>query len=1098
MADLLANQSNALITLAQQQFDQLTEADKKFFRAVARGEDADFRDGNAELDKIEQSYKWGNHRLLKADRIVWILTNQDAREYITYRGMTIEGALIQGDIDLSWARVSQPLFIIDSSADSIILYHSELNDISLQGSRFTSIRGDNVKVQGDFDLGNGFISLGHIYLNQCAISNDLICTKSQFNAKDGISIRLERAKIGGSILLNDAIVDGSTFLTASTVGGQIACENSHFKSSGDYAIVGDGVNVAHDIILSGSFIAEREVRFLGASINGDFNCANGHFKCKEKALALSNANIKGNVFLSGSFIAEGQVNLHQTKVDGQISCNSGKFKGNLDYALSLENSNIKGQVFLGNGFAAEGLVKLLGASIGGNLECSSGYFKETGGTSISAYKMRVSGHIILGEGFIAEGSVNLDGADIDGDLRFNHSQFKAGEISLSIANTNIKGDVLLNYSRFGAELILRGAVIKGNLECRESKFYSNSRNAILASNSQIIGNVFFSQGFNSEGEIYLCGANIGGNLNFSNGYVIVREGDAIIADSIQVLGSILFEEAKIIGTIRFPLANIGGQIVFRGSHLSPQSDIALILDGSVIKDDIFLNDKFISEGTILLQKTNIYGDLRCVNSHFRPKNGISVTTSKSTIGGDLDISQVRSEGLIKLTETKITGCLICSGAKFESIEVVSLMADSVKVGQHVFLDDGFTANGEVIFSGASVGANMSCQNARFNPKGITALELTKIQIAGSLILSNSFIAEGMVLLPQAYIGNQLICRGGKFRAKEGYALAADGTKIMSSVYLDGEFFSENEVRFSGATIEGSLLCGGEYNPKEGYAFAAEHMKIKGSIHFDPTFSAHGVVSLVNAKIDDALRLHNKISEKFSLDLRFAKVRVLDDLKGSWPSQNNLNLNGFEYQIFTDGSPMTSQSRLRWLRNQYPANFSLQPYNQLAQVLKNTGHEAEAVKVLIAKERDRRKYSGLGLLPRSLNYFLDMTIGYGYRSHRAFWTSLAIMLLGGYIFDQGWKQNLIRSANIQTKDAVSFNPWVYSVDTFLPVIDLKESNNWNPKVDKNQKITLCIFKTSFCMQGNGDLVRYYFWSHILLGWVFTSLWVAGFTGLIRRS
>jgi hypothetical protein len=189
-----------------------------------------------------------------------------------------------------------------------------------------------------------------------------------------------------------------------------------------------------------------------------------------------------------------------------------------------------------------------------------------------------------------------------------------------------------------------------------------------------------------------------------------------------------------------------------------------------------------------------------------------------------------------------------------------------------------------------------------------------------------------------------------------------------------------------------------------------------------------------------------------------------------------------------------------------APFSSQPYIQLAGLLKSTGHEAEAIHILIEKERDNRKYGSLGLFSRCINYFLEFSIGYGYRSHRSLIISVIIILFGGYIFGEGFQQNLISSTdqggnkrNPQHQNtSATFNPWGYSLDVFLPVIDLQESRQWSPKTTPGQKIALCIFKTSFCLKGDGELLRYYFWSHIILGWLFTSLWVAGFTGLIRRN
>jgi hypothetical protein len=76
----------------------------------------------------------------------------------------------------------------------------------------------------------------------------------------------------------------------------------------------------------------------------------------------------------------------------------------------------------------------------------------------------------------------------------------------------------------------------------------------------------------------------------------------------------------------------------------------------------------------------------------------------------------------------------------------------------------------------------------------------------------------------------------------------------------------------------------------------------------------------------------------------------------------------------------------------------------------------------------------------------------------------------------------------------FQPSFYSLDCFLPIIDLKQKSAWSPNANKGYEVV----KPSVGFRVRwGGLLRGYLWAHTLLGWALTTLWVAGFTGLVRR-
>jgi hypothetical protein len=66
--------------------------------------------------------------------------------------------------------------------------------------------------------------------------------------------------------------------------------------------------------------------------------------------------------------------------------------------------------------------------------------------------------------------------------------------------------------------------------------------------------------------------------------------------------------------------------------------------------------------------------------------------------------------------------------------------------------------------------------------------------------------------------------------------------------------------------------------------------------------------------------------------------------------------------------------------------------------------------------------------------------------------------------------------------LTFNPFAYSLDVFLPIVDLNQESVWSPITTKEY----------------GDYVQYFIYIQILTGWIFTTLAVAAVTGLVRRE
>jgi hypothetical protein len=424
--------------------------------------------------------------------------------------------------------------------------------------------------------------------------------------------------------------------------------------------------------------------------------------------------------------------------------------------------------------------------------------------------------------------------------------------------------------------------------------------------------------------------------------------------------------------------------------------------------------------------------------------------------GGLFMRNVKVAGEVRLLGGNIGGDLCCTGAEFNNPSGMALMADGIKVKGNVFLSEKFKAKGEVRLLGAEIGGGLECDGADFNNPNGNALFADRLTIKGSIYLRNGFKASGEVRLLGAEIGASLDCTGAEFYNPGGNALSADRLKT-GAVFLR-KVKANGEVRFHGAEIGGSLDCiGAVFNNPKNLAFNCVDARIKGGLLLKEMISLTGALGLVHAKVG----------------------ALIDDEK-SWPEKGKLYIDGFEYGGLPGAEPPKSaRKRLEWLALQPTKPFYPRPYEQLAKVFQDMGHDSDAKKVLIAKHEGLREHGKLSRRAWWGNWFLGKTIGHGYETWRAGVFLLALWAWGWFFYGLANFEGLM----LCTKQCVgnTFNSFMYSWDVLLPVINFHQKDYFSSDA------------TNFW----GEMVRVYFWIQIALGWVFTTLAVASLTGLVRR-
>jgi len=252
----------------------------------------------------------------------------------------------------------------------------------------------------------------------------------------------------------------------------------------------------------------------------------------------------------------------------------------------------------------------------------------------------------------------------------------------------------------------------------------------------------------------------------------------------------------------------------------------------------------------------------------------------------------------------------------------------------------------------------------------------------------------------------------------------------------------------------------------------------------------------------------KSSSKLRLDLRSAKIGTLWDDKQSWPDKGKIHLDGFIYDKIYEKAPLDPESRIEWLRRQPDGRFYPQPYEQLADVYNKSGRTEDAKKILIAKNEDPARLKQLNFRQKVWHHILRLSIGYGHRPSRAFKWVIGIILFGWVLFWLGNNTNLMsptkNDAYVETKvpgfdikvssdDYPKISPLMYSVDMFVPLVNLHQAEYWMPNANKGSTV----IPFSLCKLTTGGALRIWMWFQIIAGWMLSSLLIVGLSGLIKK-
>ncbi|MEU9291925.1 oxidoreductase [Streptomyces sp. NPDC048275] len=398
---------------------------------------------------------------------------------------------------------------------------------------------------------------------------------------------------------------------------------------------------------------------------------------------------------------------------------------------------------------------------------------------------------------------------------------------------------------------------------------------------------------------------------------------------------------------------------------------------------------------------------------------------------------------------------------------------------------------------------------------VPGIEAHSARIEGNLDLRRS-VVESLASSPFNHVSTALslsdarvtggvLLNGAEINAPGGWAVAAGGLVMEGGVFCKDGFVARGEVRLLGAQLPGGLFMQGAHlvgSGPRGVALALDNA-VASTLDFSDGFIANGTVRLRGARISDNLTfegavlngppdghgpslvalLMQAVDFDFTLarppsgtvDLRGAQVSYLHDSEHSWP--DTVDLDGFVYgSIKVDEAGERQEAvgrrdsvahRVAWIRR--GPGYNPQPYEQLASWYRKAGHDDDARRVLLAKQRHRRET--LPPAARVWGHLLDVTVGYGYRPWLAGVWLLALALLGTLAFGTHSPDR------VKQGEGAPFQPLVYTLDLLIPIGGLGQRTAWYWSNDSLQALAYLL---------------------IAFGWVLTTAVIAGVTRTLQKN
>ncbi len=663
-------------------------------------------------------------------------------------------------------------------------------------------------------------------------------------------------------------------------------------------------------------------------------------------------------------------------------------------------------------------------------------------------------HGILLSGAIIPGTLDLDYLDIGVPLwldfcKIEKLSLRARLRELSLDNSTItdgvdahRAQVDGNWYMRGAEVAgpftISGAILEGQFSANGAHFRGKDSDAIIAQGVKATG--WFMNAAEVDGCFDINSAALDGQFNANGAHFRVKDGDAINAQGVKATDWFM-RGAKVDGHFDINGAVLAGQFSANGAHFRGKVGDAITAQG--LKAAGWFMHLAEVDGRFDINGAVLEGQFGAKGAHFRVKDGDAINAQAVKAAGWIMRNGCRAAGHINLSGTQMQ-VLDLSDSTVDARGSVAISLVNARC-ENVFAAPGFSALGAFVCDGAKITGVLLLRKAHILAGAFEAPDAANESYGHTLAISAVDAEIGRLALPETI-----------------------GTKAGPNVV--------GVIDLSHARI-GTLedYRAGWYPPVE------------------PTHRLRPWLQKNRATRWSTLEPNDK-----RWDIQHL---VLDGTVYEHLEHPNGTVNG-------DGEP-NWRARMRWLmsqgRSQLRQCFNPQPWQQLAQTFARMGYEEDARQIAIQR-RILQRAAEPNLFMRLVSFLLQIFANYGFSPWRTVLWSIGVVVLCGAIyaglgqcafdcpiaFGAGTDLRQIASgefigvagdvlAEANNDGGVgqypAFNPWFYSLDLFIPILDLGSDAYWRP-------ISLAGYVLSVIEQ--------------ILGAFLVALAVTGFTGLLTRD
>jgi hypothetical protein len=793
--------------------------------------------------------------------------------------------------------------------------------------------------------------------------------------------------------------------------------------------------------------------FIDANIGGDFDFSGGiafhgtkQEDLKEQGIAINlhDAKVSGDIKLADNFRSYGQVRLIGATIGRSLSCGGGKFNGGGQLALDARRSTIESNVVLTSGFLADGGVELRRAKIGGDLDCDGGKFMAPTGVALDADLVNVGGQALLGDGFHAEGETRMVNANVVGDLDCDNGHFLNAE---------------------GNAFYLDGTVIGRSLRISADGTSPSDENKELPT------------GFLARGTLRLWGTQVNQDVLASGAQFEAPAGTALLACNLKVASRVDLTGTKATGTVNLFSADIEHELDLRGSQFDGQQafgKIAFWANGMQVRGHVYCNQvdgaepayRFRSNGVTSFQFATIAKHWDLYGAELINPGGDALDASDCRVGGYINLDTVKIDGRASFSRAKIDGMWVLN----KSVEPEKMRLDLRFAHIWVIKDERLSD---------------------WPPAG-------QLQLEG--LIYDHFDDDSPLDVNDrlAWLRRQYAPPKGKKDAANVTALQPTGDPSLQRTANS----NTSETRATASTDRHAV------RPVNYDAPAAMPAPVLAAPAPERPTMPNPITPPPEEADGEGRDLLEAIAQTPgpSSAVPQSAAATQDSRPAAMAPTAAESIVG-ENAAATDNVTNSATTPADETRRRYVT----QPYTQLASVYRAIGQDEQANTVLVARA-ERLGELAPPFSAHGLWYgYLGQLIGYGYEPFRAIKIGLVIIGLGALVFAIGARRNLMAETKLaeqvlsnETQPGLvspsypRFNAIVYSLDVFLPFVELNQVCYWIPgeKPGSGKKSRNCLMHIGPYSLKWSSVLHGYLWFQTLAGWTLCTLLAAAVTGIVQ--